>query len=176
MESKFFTQTHQEHYLTAFKMFQDNYFPGIHLNLSKALFIFSFNDESKIDRILKDRMYVIHTKGFNAEDKLKISREYLLPEIYKTYDFTEEDIVFSDSIIQKIIQGYTANEEGVRNLKRCFETIISKINIHILSAGQTGELSFKLKQVDLPMTLTEDNIEVLLKIGVNDRPPFHMYV
>ena len=68
------------------------------------------------------------------------------------------------------------NEEGVRNLKRCFETIISKINIHILSAGQTGELSFKLKQVDLPMTLTEDNIEVLLKIGVNDRPPFHMYV
>ena len=45
-------------------LFQDNYFPGIHLDLSKALFIFSFNDESKIDRILKDRMYVIHTKGF----------------------------------------------------------------------------------------------------------------
>ena len=33
-------------------LFQDNYFPGIHLNLSKALFIFSFNDESKLDRIL----------------------------------------------------------------------------------------------------------------------------
>ena len=157
-------------------LFQDNYFPGVNLDLSKALFIFSYNDESRVNKILKDRMYVIHTKGFNAEDKLKISREYLLPEIYKTYDFTEEDIVFSDSIIQKIIQGYTGNEEGVRNLKRCFETIISKINIHILSAGQTGELSFKLKQVDLPMTLTEDNIEVLLKIGVNDRPPFHMYV
>ena len=157
-------------------LFQDNYFPGVNLDLSKALFIFSYNDESRVNKILKDRMYVIHTKGFNAEDKLKISREYLLPEIYKTYDFTEEDIVFSDSIIQKIIQGYTGNEEGVRNLKRCFETIISKINIHILSAGQIGELSFKLKQVDLPMTLTEDNIEVLLKIGVNDRPPFHMYV
>ena len=157
-------------------LFQDNYFPGVNLDLSKALFIFSYNDESRVNKILKDRMYVIHTKGFNAEDKLKISREYLLPEIYKTYDFTEKDIVFSDSIIQKIIQGYTGNEEGVRNLKRCFETIISKINIHILSAGQTGELSFKLKQVDLPMTLTEDNIEVLLKIGVNDRPPFHMYV
>ena len=157
-------------------LFQDNYFPGVNLDLSKALFIFSYNDESRVNKILKDRMYVIHTKGFNAEDKLKISREYLLPEIYKTYDFTDKDIVFSDSIIQKIIQGYTGNEEGVRNLKRCFETIISKINIHILSAGQTGELSFKLKQVDLPMTLTEDNIEVLLKIGVNDRPPFHMYV
>ena len=40
-------------------LFQDNYFPGIHFDLSKALFIFSFNDESKIDRI-QDRMYVIN--------------------------------------------------------------------------------------------------------------------
>jgi ATP-dependent Lon protease len=124
-------------------LFQDNYFPGVNLDLSKALFIFSYNDESRVNKILKDRMYVIHTKGFNAEDKLKISREYLLPEIYKTYDFTDKDIVFSDSIIQKIIQGYTASEEGVRNLKRCFETIVSKINIHMLASGETSELSFK---------------------------------
>jgi ATP-dependent Lon protease len=130
-------------------LFQDNYFPGVNLDLSKALFIFSYNDESRVNKILKDRMYVIHTKGFNAEDKLKISREYLLPEIYKTYDFTDKDIVFSDSIIQKIIQGYTASEEGVRNLKRCFETIVSKINIHMLASGETSDLSFKLKDIDL---------------------------
>ena len=42
--------------------FQDNYFPGIDIDLSKVLFIFSFNDENKINRILKDRMYVIRTR------------------------------------------------------------------------------------------------------------------
>ena len=31
-------------------LFQDNYFPGIELDLSKALFIFSYNDESKVNR------------------------------------------------------------------------------------------------------------------------------
>ena len=49
-------------------LFQDNYFPGVNLDLSKALFIFSYNDESKVNKILKDRMYVIHTKGFKIDD------------------------------------------------------------------------------------------------------------
>ena len=64
--------------------FQDNYFPGIDIDLSKVLFIFSFNDESKINRILKDRMYVIRTKGYNNKDKLQIAHNYLLPDILTT--------------------------------------------------------------------------------------------
>ena len=71
-------------------LFQDNYFPGIHLNLSKALFIFSFNDESKIDRILKDRMYVINTKGFKPKDKISICRNYVLPCLLYTSDAADE--------------------------------------------------------------------------------------
>ena len=54
-------------------LFQDNYFPGVNLDLSKALFIFSYNDESKVNKILKDRMYVIHTKGFKTDDKINKS-------------------------------------------------------------------------------------------------------
>ena len=56
-------------------LFQDNYYPGINIDLSKVLFIFSFNDESKVNRILKDRMYVINTKGFN-KNKLKFLEIY----------------------------------------------------------------------------------------------------
>ena len=155
-------------------LFQDNYFPGINLDLSKALFIFSYNDENMVNKILKDRMYVINTKGFNIDDKLKISREYLIPEIYETYSFHDKDIIFTDEIIKKIIINYTQGEEGVRNLKRCIETIISKINIHILSQDNK-DLSFKLKDFKLPVTLDEDHIEVLLKIGSSNKPPFHMY-
>ena len=60
------------------------------------MFVFSYNDESKVNPILKDRMYVINTKGFTIDDKLKISREYLIPEIYETYSFREDDIIFTD--------------------------------------------------------------------------------
>ena len=59
-------------------LFQDNYYPGIYLDLSKALFIFSYNDESKINKILKDRMYTINTKGFKTGDKINITRKIFI--------------------------------------------------------------------------------------------------
>jgi ATP-dependent Lon protease len=157
-------------------LFQDNYFPGVHLDLSKALFIFSYNDESKVDKILRDRMYVIHTKGFKTEDKIKICNEYLIPEIFDVFAFEKDEIVFTDEIVKTIIEKYTEGEEGVRNLKRCIETIVSKINIHILSDGDSG-LSFKLENLTLPVTLTENHIDILLKTGnQDDKPPFGMYL
>ena len=157
-------------------LFQDNYFPGVNLDLSKALFIFSYNDESKVNKILKDRMYVIHTKGFKTEDKIKICKEYLIPDIYDTFAFSKDEIIFDDNIIKHIVEKYTGGEEGVRNLKRCIETIISKINIHILTDGDSG-LSFQLKDFKLPAQLNEQHIETLLKTDkVDDKPPYGMYL
>ena len=146
-------------------LFQDNYFPGIHFDLSKALFIFSFNDESKIDRILKDRMYVINTKGFKPNDKISISRNYLLPELYYTFLFSKDDIEFSDETILYIIEKHTNKEEGVRNLKRCIEGIIAKVNIYYLTGNADKvDLNFKIKE--LVEYLDKIKTETLLKYGV----------
>ena len=162
-------------------LFQDNYFPGINLDLSKALFIFSYNDESRVNKILKDRMYVINTKGFKTEDKLKISKEYLLPELLTTFNFNKEEIIFTDEILKEIIEKYTLGEEGVRNLKRAIETIISKVNIYMLSYlegdnDSVKDLVFKIKDFKLPLTLTGEHIQTLLKIGHPDKAPEHMYM
>ena len=86
--------------------FHDNYFSGIDIDLSKVLFIFSFNDESRIDPILKDRMYVINTKGFSIDDKLQITRNYLLPQLLESYKY-HDSIIFTDDIIRHIIEKYT---------------------------------------------------------------------
>ena len=155
-------------------LFQDNYFPGINLDLSKALFIFSYNDESRVNKILKDRMYVIHTKGFKTDEKLKISREYLLPDILNTFAFKEDEIIFSDEILKEIVEKFTGGEEGVRNLKRCLESIISKVNICILSEGD--ELSFKIKDFKLPLEVQSEHLSELLNKGKTDKPPEHMYM
>ena len=161
-------------------LFQDNYFPGIHFDLSKALFIFSFNDESKIDRILKDRMYVINTKGFKPNDKISISRNYLLPELYDTFLFSKDDIEFSDETILYIIEKHTNKEEGVRNLKRSFETIISKINIYYLSSSDNDKkvkLNFTIENFNFPLKITNEIIDnLLLKKDELDKPPDHMYM
>ena len=156
-------------------LFQDNYFPGIYIDLSKALFIFSYNDESKINKILKDRMYTIHTKGFNTKDKLKITHDFLLPNILKTYNFTNNEIIFNDTIITEIIEKYTNKEEGVRNLNRCIETIISKINIYYLTHNKV-ELSFKIDNFNIPFNVLSEHLNILLKITDTDKPPQNMYL
>ena len=162
-------------------LFQDNYFPGIHIDLSKALFIFSFNDETKVNRILKDRMYVINTKGFKPMDKVMICNNYILPELMDTFIFKSDDIYFTEDSLLYIIEKYTLKEEGVRNLKRCLETIISKINIFSLSNNKEIDdqfpLNFKLKDFKLPFKVTKEIVDILVltKEDIN-KPPEHMYM
>jgi len=158
------------------KEFHDNYFPGVNIDLSKILFVFSFNDECLINRILKDRMQVIRTKGYDIKDKIKIAQNYLLPEIYKTYDYCNNDIIFSDNLITFIIEKFTESEEGVRNLKRCLENIVSIINLYNLTDNDDMILETKIKDFKLPITLTNDHIESLLKENELDIPPPTMYL
>ena len=63
--------------------FQDKYFNGIDLDLSKALFVFSYNDASSIDKILLDRIHRIKFEHLTIEDKLVITKKHILPELYK---------------------------------------------------------------------------------------------
>ena len=159
-------------------LFQDNYYPGINIDLSKVLFIFSFNDESKVNRVLKDRMYVINTKGFNTKEKNKICRDYVLPELYDTYLFKHEDIIINDDILEYVIDKFTNKEEGVRNLKRCIESIISKINIYYLTGDSNNiDLNFKIKDFKLPYIINREDIDNFLKLNnPSEQPPQYMYM
>ena len=168
--------------LTQNNSYQDKYFPGIDIDLSKVLFIFSFNDEYKVNRILKDRMQVIRTKGFNTKDKINIANDYLLKQICKTYNYNDK-IIFNNEIITYIIENYTEKEEGVRNLKRCFDNIISKINMYeMLFDEETKkteiELPYTFENFELPYTLKKEDVDNLLnKNNMNDdKPPPNMYL
>ena len=62
--------------LTQNDEFEDKYFSGIKLDLSKALIVFSFNDINLIDPILRDRITIIETKALTLKEKLKIIQDY----------------------------------------------------------------------------------------------------
>jgi ATP-dependent Lon protease len=156
--------------------FQDNYFPGVNIDLSKVLFVFSFNDESKINRILKDRMQVIRTKGYEMKDKLEIAKNYLLPEIYSMYNYTDKDVVFTEDCLSYIIQNFTDSESGVRNLKRCLDNLVSLINLYNISKNDKKIVERTIEEFQLPITLTTDIVDKLLKKEKGDKPPEHMYM
>jgi len=129
--------------------FQDKYFSGINLDLSKALFIFSYNDPSLIDRILLDRIHRIKFSSLSLEEKITISFNHILPEIFKKMGLSNI-IKFSREIIKTIIENYT-NEAGVRKLKEVFFEIISEINLEILT-----DVNLNLK---IPYEITMEDIK-----------------
>lgn len=112
------------------KTFADRYFEGVPLDLSRALFIFSFNDESKLNTVLKDRLTVINTDGFDQTAKLKIAREYLMPELLANVGLKKGDVDLGREELQYLCQrcGVSMDEGGVRGLKQALESVILHLN------------------------------------------------
>jgi ATP-dependent Lon protease len=161
--------------------FSDKYFSEISINMSKALFIFSYNDESMVNPILKDRMYKIETKGYKTKEKLIIAKDYLLPKIREEIKFTSECIVFSDEILEYIINDFTEKEDGVRNLKRCLEIVYKKLNLYRLMKPDINLFEnnegLKLKnKISFPCILTKQIIDDLINKGSQDTIPYGMYI
>jgi endopeptidase La len=145
--------------------FQDKYFNGIDLDLSKVLFIFSYNDYELIDRILLDRIHRIKFEHLTINDKLVITEKYILPEIYKKIGL-ENVINFPSDVIQFIINHYTY-ESGVRKLKEILFEILGEINLSILKDA---------KIFDIPLEITIDLVKKYLvekheinKVKINDK-------
>ena len=129
--------------------FQDKYFTGIDLDLSKALFILSYNDVEAIDKILLDRIHRIKFNNLSLEDKLTISNTHILPEIYKKTGL-EETIYFNDDVLKFIIDEYTC-EPGVRKLKEILFDIVGEINLDILKNND--------KVYNLPIEISKEDIK-----------------
>jgi ATP-dependent Lon protease len=144
--------------------FHDKYFAEINFDLSKCLFIFSYNDESKVNPILKDRMYRIKTKGYSQKEKTNISRSYLLPKICEQVRFTNSEIIIPEPTVHYIIDNHCNKEDGVRNLKRCLEIIHTKLNLYRLMKPGSNlfEQDMSLK-VEFPFTVTKDIVDKLIK-------------
>jgi ATP-dependent Lon protease len=146
--------------------FHDKYFADIDFDLSKCLFIFSYNDESKINPILRDRMYRIETNGYDAKEKLIIARDFLLPKIREQVSFSEDELKIPDETIKEIIGNkvLTKSEEGVRNLKRCLEVIHTKLNLFRLMKPEKNlfEKEMDLK-IQFPIEVNYEQVRKLIK-------------
>jgi ATP-dependent Lon protease len=130
--------------------FQDKYFNGINIDMSKALFIFSYNDPEQIDRILLDRIHRIKFDNLILEDKRVIVTKHIVPEINRKMGF-DNVVALTENVIDHIITAYT-NEPGVRKLKELLFDLYGEININLLR-NENAEL------IELPVILTPELID-----------------
>jgi glycosyltransferase involved in cell wall biosynthesis len=87
--------------------FQDKYFGGLKIDLSKVLFVFSCNDESKISPILKDRLNIIKAI---ADSGLNIT---IIGNGWETVLPPHEHIKFINAVNAEALDGFVSKSKLV---------------------------------------------------------------
>lgn len=131
--------------------FRDHYL-GIAYDLSNIMFIATANMLDQVPAPLRDRMEIIHLSGYTQEEKLAITKKFLVPKQMDENGVTADHIEFTDDGINQVIRGFT-REAGLRNLERQIGSLCRKVAKKI--AMGEGELVTKT-------TLNSDSIEKLL--------------
>jgi ATP-dependent Lon protease len=107
------------------KTFRDNYL-DLAFDISKVLFITTANTLDTIPRPLLDRMELLRLPGYTEEEKLAIAAKYLVPRQLKETGLTAEQCVIDESVVKRIIQGYT-REAGLRQVERGIARVCRKV-------------------------------------------------
>lgn len=159
--------------------FQDNYLSNVNLNLSHAFFIISFNDITKVDSIVSDRMKVIYINPPSLDDKVDILETKMLPEIIKNISL-KENIQISKETIEYVIKNKCSNEQGVRNLKKTFEKILYKFNYDKLLNTDNLKLikKYNLQEDSSKITyeITRSYIDIVLNKTTKSESWLSMYL
>lgn len=136
--------------------FHDKYFAGVDFDLSQCLFVFSFNDESKIHPILRDRLQVINCAGYSPDDKVSIMNQYIWPGLLTQLNFKTDELVLTKEALAYLIEEYSKEEEGVRNLIRAAEMLTARINLLRIADPETRK-SYKFGcEIAYPCNVTKD--------------------
>ncbi len=147
--------------------FKDKYFSDISIDLSKVIFIFAFNDIDNISPILKDRLHIINILPPTNKEKLVIIKKYIIDDVLKNIGLNKDDFIITDEAITFMIDTYSRdNNKGMRELKRCIETILLKINTIKLLGNTLNEikLSFSKKiSYQFPILVDQSQVELFLK-------------
>lgn len=128
--------------------FQDKYFSGINIDVSKVLFIFSYNDPEQIDKILLDRIHRIKFENLSLNEKITVVNKFILPEINLKMGF-ENIVSIDEKCIEYIIKSFTI-EPGVRKLKEILFDLYGEINLQLLREN---------KETEIPIHITIENLD-----------------
>lgn len=136
--------------------FTDKFFQEIKFPINKVLFVFSFNDRDKIDKILLDRMEIITVGSYSIDDKIKIINNFLMKELKEEFGFNDIEIIIEKEESEYLIESFTL-EAGVRNIRRKLEKIFSKLNMDRLM--ETGPFEKDVKTIKLTKELIDKYIK-----------------
>jgi ATP-dependent Lon protease len=115
--------------------FRDHYL-DVDFDLSDVIFITTANQLETIPPPLRDRMEIIALDGYTEYEKVCIAQDYLVPRQIRANGLREDEILFTEAALHKIVQDYT-REAGVRNLERQIGALCRKSVVKIAAEDLT---------------------------------------
>ena len=163
----------------------DKYFSGIEFDLSKVLFVFTYNDPTKIDKILADRLFKINVDNYTFKEKLEITNKHVIKYILDKFKFNHNDISFTDEAIKYLVN-LSNKSNGMRDIKTKIKIIFSRINTLLMTNEFDNIINLKYKKLysnykTLPVIIPKEHIDIFLDESVssdgtlNNEAPFGMY-
>jgi len=149
--------------------FQDQYMDGISVDLSRAIFVFSFNDRRLVHPILLDRMEVIRFHTYTPADKAVIIEKHLIPQIMNKYFGNAASsikcIMKNKSKIMQLLvsrcsrissgtsgiikkKTIRAKSSGIRTIIHRIDKAVAKVNLAMLESGCGRDIT-KIKKIIL---------------------------
>lgn len=146
--------------------FRDHYL-NIPFDLSNVMFIATSNVLDQIPAPLRDRMEIINLSGYTQEEKVAISKKYIIPKQMDENGINDEHIAFTDDGVASVIRHYTA-EAGLRNLERKIGAICRKVAMKIAKgeAEKTHIMSETVFKLLGPPVYTKDDEKEVDEVGV----------
>lgn len=146
--------------------FRDNYL-NLNYDLSKIMFIATANVLEQIPGPLRDRMEIINLAGYTQEEKVQISKKYLIPKQMDEHGINDEHIEFHDEGVEAVIFGYT-REAGLRNLERQVGALCRKVAKKIASGHhqKTHIFSATVEELLGPPTYSREDSNEYDEVGV----------
>jgi ATP-dependent Lon protease len=117
--------------------FSDHYIE-LPFDLSRVVFLTTANTLHGIPAALRDRLEIIEVPGYTEREKMRIAREFLIPQQLQENGLDKGDIRFRTDAVLALIHDYTS-ESGVRNLKREIANIIRKLARELMESGGSVE-------------------------------------
>ena len=124
--------------------FTDHYM-NVPYDLSNVLFVCTANTTDTIPEPLLNRMEAISFPGYTAVEKYHIAKKHLIPKALETMGIPKNMLKITDGALRQIIDEYTM-ESGVRDLKKCIETICRSAAVELVkkeSAANNEETAEK---------------------------------
>lgn len=150
--------------------FHDRYFAGIDLDVSKALFVFSYNDRDKVNPILRDRIHEIVLNDFSIDEKTDIALKYVLPKISKGMALELDTLLdFADGSIEHLV-GLCEDTTGMRSLKLVLVRLLRILNLAEISDGELVlNINRELVSAGAPYKVTKELVEELFNFCKRER-------